>query len=471
MKKVISILVIPLFFMLISIYANGSQKVSGENKDWKAGVAKTIITPEGKLWMAGYAFRDKPTADKRHDLWVKALALEDGNGKVGVFVSMDVVGIPKFLLHKVYEGVLNKYGITKEQMLINGSHTHTGPLLYDPFRPMYNINLKNELLDNVIKYSDKFVNNIVKTIGDALYSRESVRIFSGQGMARFQVNRRNNIESQIRTAVELKGPNDFSVPVIKVENNLGKTIALLFGYACHGTVLCDYKWSGDYAGFAQIELERMYPDATAMFFQGCAGDQNPLPRRTPGLAKQYGKTLALAVECALTDNMKELDPQLVYGYKEINLKLEKLPTKEELIEIEQNGSQFKKFWASHLLKQLNANGKLMDSYPYPIQVWGLGEQIIVGLAGETVIEYAINLKRILGKNTFIFGYCSEGNLSYIPSAKIIKEGGYEALTAQYYKGFPCAWSPELEVDILKTVTEMATQLFQGQIEILKPEKY
>jgi len=425
---------------------------------WKVGISKTNITPVGELWMAGYAARDKPTAEKRHDLWVKAMAVEDENGQLGVFVSMDVVGIPKYLLHKVYDKVSRTYGITKDQLLINGSHTHTGPQLYDPFRPKYSEKLKGELFDNVIQYSEKLVNDIVSTIGVAINSMESARIYSGQGMARIQVNRRNNVESQIMTATQLNGPNDFSVPVLKVENTKGKTIGILFSYACHATVLNDYKWSGDYPGFAQIELERMYPGATAMFFQGCGGDQNPLPRRTAALAKQYGHTLALAVEGAMFGDLRELSPLLISKYKEIDLKLGELPTKEELHEIEKSGAQHMQFWARLQLDRLKDNGKLIDSYSYPIQVWKLGEQVMVGLAGEVVIDYAINIKRIIGQDAFVFGYCSEGNLSYMPSARVVEEGGYEGLTAQYYKGFPAAWSPGIEIDILKTVEEMTSKL-------------
>ena len=69
-----------------------------------------------------------------------------------------------------------------------------------------------------------------------------------------------------------------------------------FGYACHPTVLDGYEWSGDYPGFAQIELEKSYPGTVAMFFQGTGADMNPLPRRTVPLAQQYGEELAAAVQ-------------------------------------------------------------------------------------------------------------------------------------------------------------------------------
>ena len=59
----------------------------------------------------------------------------------------------------------------------------------------------------------------------------------------------------------------------------GKLRAVVFGYACHNTTMQFYEWCGDYAGFAQIEVEKKHPGAVALFWTGCGGDANPLPRR------------------------------------------------------------------------------------------------------------------------------------------------------------------------------------------------
>src|SRR3954467_2938893 len=64
-------------------------------KGWKAGVSMIVITPKQPMWMAGYANRDRPSDGKLVDLWAKALALEDENGKQLVVVTADLVGIPR----------------------------------------------------------------------------------------------------------------------------------------------------------------------------------------------------------------------------------------------------------------------------------------------------------------------------------------------------------------------------------------
>src|SRR6266513_252868 len=62
---------------------------------WKAGVARDVITPEQPMWLAGYAGRTRPAEGKRHDLWVKALALEDRKGTRAVVISADLLGMSR----------------------------------------------------------------------------------------------------------------------------------------------------------------------------------------------------------------------------------------------------------------------------------------------------------------------------------------------------------------------------------------
>ena len=113
---------------------------------------------------------------------------------------------------------------------------------------------------------------------------------------------------KLRQLGQLKGPVDHEVPVLCVREPDGKVRAVVFGYACHATVLSFYQWCGDYPGFAQLELEKRYPGATALFHAGCGADQNPLPRRTVDLAEGYGKQLADAVDQIVKAPMARREP-------------------------------------------------------------------------------------------------------------------------------------------------------------------
>ena len=309
-------------------------------------------------------------------------------------------------------------------------------------------------LKKVNQYTDKVGKQIVTLVGKALNSMKPVKLYAGNGVTRFQVNRRNNNGETLLEQTGLEGPNDYSVPVLKVVNRKGKIIAVAFGYACHPTVLKGYKWSGDYPGFAQIELEKSLRGTTALFFQGAGADQNPLPRRTEALAKQYGKELAIAVERALVDEIQELAPELLTAYSEIELALINLPTQSELLKMAGESSGYKERWAIRLNSKLKEGGQLKKSYPYPLQVWSLGGQPIISMGGELVTEYALGLKRIFGHHIFVLGY-SNDVMGYIPSTTILMEGGYEGASSQIVYGLSGVWAPNIEIQILHEILKLA----------------
>src|SRR5262249_15285394 len=151
---------------------------------------------------------------------------------------------------------------------------------------------------------------------------------------------------------ELKGPVDHDVPVLKVTGSDGKLKAVAFGYACHATVLGFYQWCADYPGFAQTQLEQSHPGAVALFWAGCGADQNPLPRRTVELAQQYGGQLASAVDEVLSGSTKPISGELSTTYQEIDLPLDTLPTREQLLTDTASTNRYIAKRATLLLKQL-----------------------------------------------------------------------------------------------------------------------
>jgi neutral ceramidase len=452
------------FFLLIgivSIFSRDScdafDRTTLLGAGWKAGVAKVVITPETSMWMAGYAARKRPSEGTLHELWAKALAVEDAEGERLVFISTDLAGIPKAISERIRNRLNKSYGLSRAQIVLNSSHTHTGPALLDPVRAYQ---IPQDQLDKVTAYSGKLEDNIVSLVGEALKAMQPVQLYAENGVTRFQVNRRNNNEFTLAGQAELKGPNDYAVPVIKVENKSGDLIAIAFGYACHPTVLNGYEWSGDYVGFAQIELEKKYPNATALFFQGAGADQNPLPRRSVALAQQYGETLAAAVQRVLTEQMRELSPQLATAYSEVQIPFSTPPTQQVLSSVvsAESSSALEKQWAAGLLAKIKNGESLMTSYPYPVQALRLGGQLIFTLGGEVVVEYAIELKRIFGKDIIVFGYSNDPNVAYIPSTTILREGGYEGATSQLSKGLPGPWAPDIETIILTEALKLAAEV-------------
>ena len=433
---------------------------------WKAGAAKVKITPKEFMWMSGYGGRNKPAEGKLTELWAAALVLEDPEGNRVALVTLDLVGIDRAMSVAIRRDLESKYGLTTRQVAICCSHTHTGPVVGTNLKTMYA--LSDRQWKQVESYTETVKRQVVEVVGQAVKELAPAEISWGVGQATFATNRRTNREAEVpklREEGKLQGPFDHDVPVLKVAGPDGKARAIVFGYACHATVLSFYQWSGDYPGFAQIEIEKAHPGAVALFWAGCGGDQNPLPRRQVELAQEYGRRLAAAVGKVTAGEMRPISGTLATAYKEIDLGFAALPSREEIEANAKSANRFEAGRAKVLLERIAADGKLRTTYPYPIQVWRLGDgPRWITLGGEVVVDYSLRLKSELGGDAdanrgrvWVAGYANDV-MAYIPSRRVLREGGYEGGTSMVYYGLPTVWSPDVERDIVRTVLELARTL-------------
>jgi hypothetical protein len=254
---------------------------------------------------------------------------------------------------------------------------------------------------------------------------------------------------------------DHDVPVIEILGPDGKKpIAVLFGYACHNTTLGIQQFCGDYAGYAQEEIEKAHPGVTALFMTGCGGDQNPYPRREISHVKDHGKTLALAVETALQVVPKRpLTGPIKAAFTRVPLAFATPATKEQLEATAKSSNKTESSHAQRLLAIIENEGKLETEYPYPVQVIHFGDQIaMVTLGGEVVVDYSLRFKRELDMPmVWVAGY-SNDVMGYIPSLRILKEGGYEGGGAMLHGSHPGPWSDKVEDTIAGKVHELHKDL-------------
>lgn len=441
-----------LVVLLAVILAPGSQANAQKPPTWKAGTSRTVITPREPMWMSGYASRDHEAEGTLHDLWCKVLILEDARGHRGAMVSLDLVGIDRSLLLRVQKRLVADHSLTPSQICLATSHTHTGPVAGTNLNAMYFLNKAQSA--QVMEY-DKFLEDtIVNGVTKAIRALAPATLRASIGKATFAVNRRENREADVptlRARGELKGPVDHDVPVVTVWKG-DELETVLFGYACHATTLSFYKWSGDWPGFAQIEIEKKYPGATAMFFAGCGADQNPLPRRTVELARDYGSQIAATVHTEIQAGQFEpIAPSLATKYREISLPFATPLDGAALMEQTSDKNKYVAGRARVLLKRQQETGEVLRDYPYPVQVWQLGEEVdFVMLGGEVVVDYSRRLKNGSERTTFVGGYMNDV-MAYIPSERVLKEGRYEGEGAMVYYGLPSAWSPGLEDKICELV--------------------
>ena len=425
---------------------------------WKAGAASAKITPTTRLWMAGYASRKEPAEGVEQDLFAKALVVEDAQGGKFALITLDLIGVPRNVRLFVAEQVQKQFGIEPARLAINASHTHSGPELRTS---------RAHGTDDVAKrnaeaeaYTGELQTTLVRLVGEAAAKAAPATLELGRARAGFAMNRRlPDGRGGYSNFPNPDGPVDHAVPVLKVADAAGKELAVVFGYACHCTTLGHQKFSGDYAGYAQEYLQAAHPGVTAMFMNGCSGDQNPYPRRTVELAQHHGRALATAVEAALTTRLLPLTGSIRAAYEEIPLAYDRLPSRAELLKQQQSKTKLDAEHAGRVLARLEAEGELPQTYPYPVQVLRLGDQLTwVMLAGEVVVDYSLRLKRELrDPQVWVSAYTNDVP-TYIPSLRVWQEGGYEGGDAMKWGTHPTRWSDQVEAHIVRTVHALRQRL-------------
>ncbi len=423
--------------------------VASAEESWKAGVARVDITPTEPIWMAGYAARKRPSEGVRHPIHAKALALEDEQGTISVLVTADLGGFRREVAEPIAARASDEYGLPRERLVLNASHTHSGPITRVRRRPSYP--LKPEHIEVINRYQKRLIDQVVGLIGDAMGDRQPATLSYEQGLAGFAVNRR-----RVRRR-EYPSPTDHDVPVLAVRKADGSLLAVAFGYACHATVLGDYEINGDWPGFAQSAVEDRNPGVVALFVNGCSADQNPLPRRKVELAKRYGDTLAIAIDLVLKGKMRPLGGPLRTAYEKVPLAF-KVPTKADLDARLSDENRRKREHAKRMLAILSEEGKLMESYLYPVQVWQFGDGLtFIALAGEVVVDYSLRFKGAYGwHDTWVSAYNNDV-FGYVPSLRVLKEGGYEGGGAMLFTSLPGPFRAGVEETIAEMVDELVAR--------------
>jgi neutral ceramidase len=418
-----------------------------QTASWKAAAASVVITPTESMWLAGWAVRREPATGKAGELFCKALALEDANGKRIVMVTLDLIAVPRDFAQAVAARITEQWNLPRERILFNSSHTHNGPEIRFDKVPFFDI--PPEYAAKIASYRLQLQQRVLTAVNDALSNLKPATLNVLQSRAEFARNRRDE-----------NGPSDHDVPILEVTGTDGKPLAVLFGCACHNLTLphtvCLYH--GDYAGIAQQELESHFPGVTAMFFAGAGADQDPFPRGTLELTAQHGRTLAENVWKALSGPKRCVTGSLSAAFEEVPLKFVSLPSAETLAADAASNDLPRRRKAEYLLSALKEKRPLPAKYPCPVQVVRFGAELLfIALGGEPVAEFAVKLKtEFAGSVVWVAGY-SNDMFGYLPTRRVLAEGGYEGLRAWYWSALPGPFTDDAEETVLQTVRRLVKQ--------------
>jgi hypothetical protein len=437
----------------LTLLAGGSPAAAAE-PEWKVGLAQAKITPDRPVLMSGYAGRTKPFEKVAADIYVKALVLEDRDGRRGVIVTSDLLGFPAAVAEPICERVQKKTGLKREQVLLSSSHSHAGPQLRvkGPAKEEAGEALRS------VEYTAQLQDKVFEAVAQAAARLEPARLSWGGGVVHFVMNRREFTPDGIILGVNPRGLADRSVPVLRIDGPDGKPRAVLFGAAVHGTTLGgdNYQLCGDYAGYAQAYVQEHYPGTQAMFILGCAGDANPYPRGTLELTRKHGATLGEEVCRVLGGKLRPVGGPLTIAFTRADLPLQPAPSREELRKLAADRRSPRTWAAAEMLAALDRSETLPTHYPAPLTVWQFGQDLtLVGLSGEVVVDYVTALEKVLGPNRlWLAAYCNDV-FGYLPSARVLAEGGYE--TRGLYSGGAGFFDARAEQVLVQQVRELAAK--------------
>jgi hypothetical protein len=339
---------------------------------------------------------------------------------------------------RIAAAVRRRHGLPRARLLLCPSHTHCGPIVNDQLAIAYD--LSPSQWDDIRRNTLRIEDQVLAAVDRAMAAMQPARLRWAQGRAAFGANR--------RTAIDPDGPVDRDVPVLAIERRDGSLAGLVFGYACHNTTLPASFVSvhGDYAGVAQTELERRHPGATALFIQGCGADTNPAPRGTIELAEQHGRALADVVDATM-GGATEVRGRLRAAFRSVPLAYAPAPDADTWRRKLDDTNAYVRRHARMMLDVIARDGRTLAAEPDPIHVLRLGSLCLVAMGGEVVVDYAHAIKRRYGADTWVAGY-TDTVFGYVPSRRILREGGYEGGDAMLYYGRPGPFADTVEDTVM-----------------------
>ena len=417
------------------------------------GVAKISITPDYPVRLSGYGSRRTEHEGVEQPIFAKALAFGTDAEGPSLLLTVDNCGVPASIRDELVKRLAAKTKVIDARLALCSSHTHCAPMLVGILPNLFSIDVPPEHWAKVERYTRELTDKLEQVALAALADRQPGSLAWAAGHVSFAHNRRGYVFR----------PEDHSLPVLRVTDAGGKVRAILTSYACHCTTQGFNRIHGDWAGCAQEEIEKAFPGAIALTAIGCGADQNPNPRGTYEHAREYGTALAAEATRIANGPMRPLKGRLECRTKPIELPFDTLPTREEWEAKAKDKSGTVAYHAKKYLARLDRGEPIPARLPYLVQVWNFGDDLaMVFLPGEVVVDYSLRLKRDFdSERLWVNGYSNDVPC-YIPSERVLREGGYEGAGAMLYYDRPTRFAPGLEDRIVGAVHELMPPKFAVQ---------
>lgn len=425
------------------------------------GVSKVDVTPNMPVLLAGYGGRATEHEGIDTSLWARAMVI--GDKKPVAIVVLDNCGISQIVTDRLVKR-LAKHGLNADQLVVAATHTHNAPTLIGYAPIVWKGRTTKEQDDRVERYTQFVIEKMVQAVVDALAKREPMSLEWALGRATFGGNRRViSSGNWSGFGFQRNAPVDHSLPVLFAKDLKGDVRAVWANYACHCTTVGSRnRIGGDWAGYANTWIENEFGKAVSLMTIGCGADIGPQPSGNLAIAENHGKAIAEEAKRLFTQKTIKLTHMPTVVTRRISLPLMK-PEPRDYWEKQLKSGGFHHQLAKVMLARLDATGEISDEVNYPLSVWKFGNDLaVVFLAGEVVVDYSVRLKRELDWSRLWINGWANDMPGYIPSRRILLEGGYEADFSQVYYEQPGRYDPSVEDKLVNAVKEMVGLEFRSK---------
>ncbi|WP_158560640.1 neutral/alkaline non-lysosomal ceramidase N-terminal domain-containing protein [Paenibacillus contaminans] len=453
-------------------------------------IGKDSITPAEPVFLSGFGDRTRKSEGVHDPIYVKAALLQ--SNKSLLIVTIDALGADRSFIQGVKDELKAKFGLEHDEVMINFSHTHASVYLTGRDARLRNGGYSmgqdqwtdhEEELDYTYDelYFDFVKEKLIHLVQHCLDHLEEGELLIGRTASHFGVSRRYRTNQGIEWRPSYDAEIDQDLFVLKLMNAKRDVKGILYAYGCHPTSMgsSNYFISGDYSGAASRHLEQSYPEAVAMFLQGCGAEIKPR-KSADGVTfkecsieemEEAGAGLAIEINDFMQNGaFKSVSCSFRTMLLEPNLYTERTPVEHyHQILDDPESSEFNKIRVKKLLKKFE-DGSIKDQVPLYIAIWQLDESTrIVAIEGEVSTGYSRMIKKLFGPDqTMVLGY-TNGIYCYIPTREMIYEGGYEVDNFYYY-GHRGPFVPEIEDIIIGQIASAFGRLSDRPVAALRVNK-
>ncbi len=421
--------------------------VARADDGYRIGVSRVDITPDYPIRLSGFGFRRAESEGVTQKIWAKALAIRWADDVPVVLLAIDNLGVRSTMVDEVFRRLAPKYHIPRANIALTYSHSHTAPKVCGSCDNIFSQPIPDDHQAHIERYTAELTDALERAAIRALEDMQPSRLEWGVGQSALAANR--------RTA---GGPTDHDLPVLVVRGAEDRVRAVYFRYACHCVTLSNNKVSGDWAGFAQESIERRHPGCLALFSAGAGSDSNPSSGVTGDrvdVAAAQGEEMAAEVDRVLQQPLQPISGPVQAQLSTIQLPLNDLPTREQLTALADQDTP-KGYNARTQLARLDRGEALLKAVDYPIQTFAFGDRLLmVFLAGEVCVDYTLRLKQELDPQRLWINAYSNDFACYVPSERLLQEGGYGGGSEIPYFALPTTLRAGLEQRIIDEVHRQA----------------